>query len=72
MLIGMSLGYLILGYVTLQAKILPSWAAVLMILFVILPFIPFTGNYLAAVWAIIYIGLGWAVWSKSNVSENKV
>jgi hypothetical protein len=72
MLIAMSLGYLLLGYVTLRAKVLPSWAAILMILFVVLPFIPYTGDYLAAVWGIIYIGLGWAVWSKSNVSSNKV
>lgn len=72
MLIGVSVGYILLGVVTLRAKMLPSWAAVLMILFVVLPFIPFTGDYLAAVWGLIYIGLGWAVWSKSNVSENQV
>ena len=72
MLIPMSLGYLLLGYVTLRAKVLPSWAAILMILFVVLPFIPFTGDYLAAVWGIIYIGLGRAVWSRSNVSQNKI
>lgn len=72
MLIAMSLGYILLGFATLRAKMLPSWAAVLMILFVILPFIPFTGDYLAAVWGLIYIGLGWAVWSKSDVSENEV
>lgn len=72
MFIGMSVGYILLGVVTLRAKMLPSWAAVLMILFVVLPFIPFTGDYLAAVWGLIYIGLGWAVWSKSNVRENQV
>lgn len=72
MLIGISLGYILLGFVTLRAKMLPSWAGVLMILFVILPFIPFTGDYLAAVWGLIYIGLGWAVWFRSPVSENKV
>lgn len=72
MLIGISLGYILLGFVTLRAKMLPSWAGVLMILFVILPFIPFTGDYLAAVWGLIYIGLGLAVWFRSPVSENKV
>ncbi|WP_078410531.1 hypothetical protein [Priestia abyssalis] len=70
MMIGMSLGYILLGYVTLQAKMLPSWAGGLMILFVILPFISFLGDYLAAVWGLIYIGLGWSVWSKPNVSES--
>ena len=72
MLIPMSLGYLLLGYVTPLAEVLPSWAAILMILFVVLPFIPFTGDYLAAVWGIIYIGLGRAVWSILNVSQNKI
>ncbi|MDQ0245777.1 hypothetical protein J2S09_003355 [Bacillus fengqiuensis] len=72
MMIGMSLGYILLGFVTLRAKMLPSWAGFLMILFVVLPFISFLGDYLAAVWGLIYIGLGWAVWSKSDVRENKV
>ncbi|MFJ8258423.1 hypothetical protein ACIQ4Z_14285 [Peribacillus asahii] len=72
MLIGISLGYIILGFVTLRAKMLPSWAGVLMILFVILSFIPFTGDYIAVVWGLFYIGLGWSVWSKSDVSKNKI
>jgi hypothetical protein len=71
MLIGISLGYVLLGFVTIRARMLPSWAGALMILFVILSFIPFTGNYIAVVWGLFYIGLGWAVWSKSDVSENK-
>jgi hypothetical protein len=71
MLIGISLGYILLGYVTLRAKMLPSWAGALMILFVILSFIPFTGNYIAVVWGLFYIGLGWAAWAKSDVSESK-
>lgn len=72
MMIGMSLGYILLGFVTLRAKILPSWAGLLMILFVLLPFISFLGDYLAVVWGLIYIVLGWAVWSKSDVNGNKV
>ncbi len=68
MLIGISLGYLLLGFVTLRAKLLPSWAAVLMILFIIVSFIPipFIGDYIALIWGLFYIGLGWAIWSKSN------
>lgn len=71
MLITMSLGYILLGYVTLRAKMLPAWAGALMILFVILPFLPFLGDYLAAIWGLIYMGLGWAVWSRSSESETK-
>lgn len=71
MVISISLGYILLGYVTLRTKMLPSWAAVLMMLFVFLPFIPFTGDYLAAIWGLIYIGLGWGVWSHSNLSNNE-
>ena len=71
MLITMSLGYLILGLVTFRAKLLPGWPALLMMLFVFLPFVPFTGDYLAAVWGIIYMGLGWTIWSKSSLIESK-
>ncbi|WP_134703828.1 hypothetical protein [Ammoniphilus sp. YIM 78166] len=65
MMISMSVGYVLLGYVTLRAKMLPSWAAGLMILFVFMVFIPFVGDYLALIWGLIYIRLGWAVWSHS-------
>ncbi|KAA9022572.1 hypothetical protein [Niallia endozanthoxylica] len=72
MMIAMNLGYILFGIATLRAKVLPRWGGALMILLVLMTFIPYTEYLFAVVWGLFNIGLGWAVWSKSNGSENKV
>lgn len=72
MMVAINLGYILFGIATLRAKVLPRWGGALMILLVLMTFIPYTEYLFAVVWGLFNIGLGWAVWSKSNDSENKV
>ncbi|WP_338450999.1 hypothetical protein R4Z09_03495 [Niallia oryzisoli] len=72
MIITLNLGYILFGIATLRAKMLPRWGGALMILLVLMTFIPYTDYLFAVVWGLFHIGLGWAVWSRSKGSENKV
>ncbi|MEF3305400.1 hypothetical protein [Paenibacillus sp. GYB003] len=58
----MLLGLLVFGIVTWRARVLPRWAAVLTVVWPVVGFFPFLGDYMALLWGLAYVGLGVPAW----------
>jgi hypothetical protein len=58
----MLFGLIAFSFVTWRAGKLPRWAAVLLVVWPFVSYIPTLGNYIALLWGLAYIGLGLPVW----------
>lgn len=58
----MLFGLIAFGFVTWRAGKLPRWAAILLVVWPFLSYVPLLSNYIALLWGLAYIGLGLPVW----------
>ncbi|CAG7655033.1 hypothetical protein ACFQI7_32920 [Paenibacillus allorhizosphaerae] len=58
----MLIGLVLFSFVTFRAGQLPRWAAVMLLIWVFLGFIPALSSWLTLLWGLAYVGLGYPVW----------
>ncbi|WP_248928496.1 hypothetical protein [Paenibacillus hamazuiensis] len=62
-------GLVLFAIVTFRAGQLPRWAAVLLLIWPILGFVPVLSPWLTALWGLAYIGLGYPVWRNGKTDS---
>ncbi|SDC51678.1 hypothetical protein SAMN02799630_00128 [Paenibacillus sp. UNCCL117] len=64
------LGLILFPIAGLKARVLPKWPCILMIAMLFVGPIPMLEKWVALLWGLSYIGMGYAVWSTRNRSSH--
>ncbi|MFC0216437.1 hypothetical protein ACFFK0_28990 [Paenibacillus chartarius] len=60
--VASSVGLLISSIATIRSGLLPRWAAVLLLVWPFLSFLPYVADWVTLLWGLSYVGLGLPVW----------
>jgi hypothetical protein len=65
------LGMVLFPIAILKAKVFPAWPAIILLAVLPIGFLPFMASWIATLWGVGYVALGFMTWKGISISKSK-